>query len=110
MSNFKVGDVVILGKHSHIKGFGVEWSWLMDRFVGTKATLLGIYDKEEPIRWIVSGNDHKWRQANFTRVVEYPDQVCNECKKPCPHEAPNQYDKSYTCPGCLFLRELRLCL
>jgi hypothetical protein len=67
MSNYKVGDKVILGEHTGKR----NWIYSMDKYVGKVATLNKFYraDAGYPDRWYVDldGGGHVWHEENFNQ-------------------------------------------
>jgi hypothetical protein len=108
-SKFKSGDKVILGKHKDL-GNGPNWSENMNQFLGKIATLKEInksYNDPELTHWRVDvdGGRFIWREINMTLVLMNEKQVCDVCKKSCPHLPPNEDDK-FICVVCQTIRSL----
>jgi hypothetical protein len=97
---FKIGDKVriinVLGSSEKKKYIGNVWTVSnTDRGMQYPYTLKEDVDE----RFL-------WSAGELEFAIKYIDQICSECKKPCPHENPNQPDKSYICKSCIIMNDL----
>jgi hypothetical protein len=55
-----------------------------------------------------SNTPYSWAEEELELEINNINQVCALCKMPCPHQNPNQADKTYMCVACLTIKELSL--
>lgn len=62
MAKYKVGDIVVLGRHMRPGARQPHnWTMQMDQYVGTRATLIG----RDQLYWQVDTNTWVWEEEYF---------------------------------------------